>query len=103
MNRIEYLLTKLGEECVEVAQRCSKAACFGVDEMQPLQGYTNGERIMHELEDVRVILHMLQEEGVLPLASLDEERFAVKRAKVEKYMEYSRQRGALTDRPPAST
>lgn len=95
MTRTEYLLTKLAEECCEVAQRATKAQCFGISEIQPTQGYTNAERIMDELVDVRVIVLMLQEDGILPQADCSEETLARKRAKVERFMEYSRQCGTL--------
>lgn len=95
MNRVEYLLTSLAEECAETAQRASKALRFGVDEIQPGQGDTNAVRLMDELEDIRVIVELLREEGVLSLGPIDGERFARKRAKVEKYMAYARKCGTL--------
>src|SRR5690349_21047713 len=95
MNRVEYLLTSLAEECAETAQRASKALRFGVDEIQPGQGDTNAVRLMDELEDIRVIVELLREEGVLSLGPINEERFARKRAKVEKFMAYARKCGTL--------
>ena len=65
MNRSEYLLVKLNEECVEVAQRCDKALCFSLSEIQPGQLFSNSERIMHEYYDVLASMEMLIEEGIL--------------------------------------
>lgn len=97
MSYEEYLLTKLAEECCEVAQRATKAQCFGLAEVQPGQSLNNAERIMDELEDVRVIVEMLREQGALSFGPIDPERFAAKRAKVERYMQYSREQGCLRE------
>lgn len=95
MDRTTYLLVKLAEECCEAAQRATKAVTFGVDEVQPGQPLNNSERLMDELEDVRVIVEMLREEGALSLSPINEERFAAKRAKVERFMRYSQECGTL--------
>jgi hypothetical protein len=92
VTRREHLLTLLAEECAEVAQRASKALRFGVDEIQPGQGDSNAIRIMDELEDIRVIVELLREEGVLPVGAIDYERFERKRAKVEKYIAYAKEK-----------
>lgn len=66
MNATQYLLTKLAEEAVEVAQRALKAAQFGLDEVQPGQDQTNSDRLAGELNDMAAIRLMLDEEcGVL--------------------------------------
>lgn len=52
MTRDEHLLTILAEECAEVAQRCSKALRFGIDEVQPGQGLDNRRRIEKEFNDL---------------------------------------------------
>jgi len=97
MNRQEHLLTILGEECVEVAQRCSKALRFGISEVQPGQDLTNASRIVSELTDLLAVLEMLSDEGVLDLSSQDtRELTAQKKAKVERFLEYSRACGTLT-------
>lgn len=95
MTRTEYLLTSLAEECAEVAQRASKAMRFGIDEVQPGQPDDNARRIMDELEDIRVIVAMLQEEGALGMPFTDPDRFEAKRAKVEKFMRYAVECGTL--------
>lgn len=94
MNRIEHLLTNLGEECAEVAQRASKAARFGVMEVQPGQDMNNARRIMNEIEDMIGVVEMLQAEGVLPQP--DRGRINAKKDKVEKYLTYARACGTLS-------
>lgn len=59
MNRTEHLLWVLAEECAEVAQRASKAARFGLDEVQPGQALTNEERLWQEMCDLCAVGEML--------------------------------------------
>jgi len=94
MNRREHLLNILAEECTEVVGRVSKALRFGLDEVQPGQSLSNRQRIMVEVNDVYAILKMLNDEGVIDptpdMAAID-----VKVAKVERFLEYSRDCGTL--------
>lgn len=90
MNLTEYLFTKLGEECSEVRQRIDKALCFGLDECQPGQELTNRERINYELNDVLGVLAELEARGIFTFRP-DPAAQAEKRAKLEKYMRYSRE------------
>jgi NTP pyrophosphatase (non-canonical NTP hydrolase) len=98
MNRAEHLLTCLGEECAEVAQRVSKALRFGLAEVQPEQSLTNAERIAGELDDLFAVARILSEEGILPrdgpeCAGILE----AKRAKIERFMAISREQGVLDE------
>ena len=88
MNETEHLLTTLGEECAEVAQRASKAARFGMNEVQPGQTENNVRRIERELSDVMAVADML---GL----RVSEEEMDAKKAKVRKYMAYAREHGTL--------
>lgn len=98
MNRVEHLLTILGEEGVEVSQRCSKALRFGLEEVQPGQDLDNSERIRGEYIDLLAIMEMLVEEGhILPVHYIDRPAIDAKKAKVEKFLAYSRQQGTLHD------
>lgn len=96
MTRQEHLLTILGEECVEVAQRASKALRFGLTEVQPdlAQAYTNAERLMQEYAHLVAMIDMCQEEGLLPV--MPQSFVAAKKRNVEKYLGYSRECGTLT-------
>ena len=101
LNKQEYLLVKLAEECAEVAQQAAKALVFGVDEIQHDQPLTNAERIWQEFADLCAIVGMLQDEHVLPCGYTDKMRFREmveeKREKVGRYMTVSRERGCLEE------
>lgn len=93
MNRSEHLLSCIAEECAEVAQRISKALRFGLGEIQPGQLLTNAERISEELCDLNAVVWMAVNEGLIP--SFSDYGIALKREKVEKFMAYAKQQGAL--------
>jgi hypothetical protein len=93
MTRAQYLLGKLAEECAEVDQRASKAALFGIDEKQPGQPYNNKERLIDEIQDLRVIVNILINAGVLPIILDRRDRLDEKTAKVEAYYDYSVSQG----------
>lgn len=90
MNKIEYLLTVLTEECAEVAQRACKAARFGLSEIQPGQEEDNVRRLERELAD------LMATADLLGLRVREEDKVA-KIEKLKKFMEYSRQIGRLQD------
>jgi NTP pyrophosphatase (non-canonical NTP hydrolase) len=92
MNSAEHLLTKLMEECCEVAQEASKASIFGMDEVMPGQPLTNRERVLKELNDLWGVCEMLG------LQQVDRAAIEAKKAKVTKYMDYARSIGTLEDK-----
>ena len=55
MHEEQYLLTCLAEECGEVAQRCTKALRFGINEIQPGHEATNYARLWGELCDLQAV------------------------------------------------
>lgn len=91
MNETEYLLTVLSEECAEVVQRASKAARFGLSEIQPGQNDDNRRRLERELAD------LMATADLLGLRVRDEDK-AAKIEKLKKFMDYSREVGTLEDR-----
>lgn len=97
MNRSEHLLTCLSEECIEVAKDIHKALRFGLDDRNVMNptGPTNRERIIQELNDLEAVLRMCQSEGILPEQFRDEKAMESKRHKVEKFIEYAKDQGAL--------
>lgn len=99
MNRSEHLLTCLSEECVEVSKDIHKALRFGLDDRNVLDptGPTNRERIIQELNDLAAVLRMCQKEGILPEQFRDEDAMEAKRLKVEKFIQYAKEQGALQD------
>ena len=90
MNRTEHLLTILAEECGEVTQRVCKALRFGLADVQEDQYEDNLRRLEREAADVMTMFVMLG------IRVRDEDKVA-KRARVEKYLEYSRKVGTLKD------
>lgn len=95
MTKEQYLLLLLMEECTEVSQRASKAIRFGLNEVQKGQDYSNSYRIMHEMADLVAVYQMLAEEDVLPHVSSD--LIDVKKEKIEKYYQYSKELGEVAD------
>lgn len=96
MNRTEHLLFIAAEECAEVAQRLSKAARFGLTEIQPGQPLTNAERIVEEWTDLVGVMEMLVEQGAIevPTVKMITAR-EIKKTKVEKFLAYSVECGTL--------
>lgn len=94
MNKIEYLLVKLAEECAETSQRATKALTFGVDEIQEGQELTNAERIIYEFNDIMTIMIELNRLGVFK-EIVNEDMILSKKDKLQKYMIYSQEKGCL--------
>lgn len=97
MNKTEYLIVKLIEECVEVAQRGTKALTFGLDEIQEGQTLTNRQRLLEECIDLTAILEMCHDMGIMPNDVDFYTKIDAKKAKVKKYMEYSKKMGCLNE------
>jgi hypothetical protein len=96
LNEQEYLLTCLGEEGVEVAQRVTKALRFGLDEVQPGQDMNNRQRILYEWVDMIAVMDMLSTLGILDVGTMDfNEMIAAKKAKITKYLNYAKSVGAV--------
>ena len=95
MTRIDLLLVQLSEECAEVAVEVSKALRFGPSEVQKWQPLSNAERVARELSDLFAIVVMLQGDGVLPRNLADMDVLEAKKAKVERWMEFSKECGRL--------
>lgn len=87
MNRIDLLLTHLSEECVETALRACKAVRYGLDDIQPGQPLTNGERVAEELLGLITTVAILESEGVLlmPRGEAVERR---KKAKAKRILQH---------------
>ncbi len=94
MTRTENLLTILGEECAETAQRASKAIRFTLEEIQPNQDFTNAERIVYEFNDIYAVMELLQEEGIIG-TFIDRTAIELKKQKITKYLKYSQSLGAV--------
>lgn len=95
MNKIDYLVNVLVEECAEVAQRGTKILRFGHDEVQPEQSLDNTERLVGELNDLLAVVEMLQEEGLELKGLANPVALAKKKTRVEKFMKLSKAQGKL--------
>jgi hypothetical protein len=84
MTRQQYLLNKVAEENIEVAQRAIKAALFGIDQSQVGQPLTNRQRLTEEFNDLIAVMRML---GL----NTEPNEYAIARKieKVEKHMALS--------------
>ena len=109
MTRQEHLLTILGEECSELHQELCKALRFGVHEQRDLPT-DNSQRIFKEFNDLMAMVEMVNQSAVETsfadasvtlgergLMYIDENLIAEKKAKVEKYLLYSKECGTLDD------
>jgi len=92
MNRLQLLLTKLAEECSEVAQRALKAQQFGLEEIQAGTSVNNADRLNEELGDVTAIVEMLNDEFDLDFEP-DPILIKVKKDKVNEYAKYTAKLG----------
>ena len=61
MNHLQHYLTKLAEECSEVAQIALKTQQFGPGEVMPGQPLNNFERCHLELDDLWAMVEELNE------------------------------------------
>lgn len=95
MKRAEHLIACLAEECDEVGQRCMKALRFGLSEVQPGQPLTNAQRIVQEYYDLLAVVEMLDDEGLIEAPFPERHIREAKQAKVEKFMAYAAEQGAL--------
>ena len=97
MTRTEHLLWILAEECAEVAQRASKAARFGLAEVQPEQDLNNADRLRDELTDLLAVAEMLNDDELIGCYDYATGK-RQKREKVEKFLRYSAECGTLDKR-----
>jgi hypothetical protein len=95
INLAAYLLLLLIEECAEVIQRCCKAIRFGLMEKQKTPSGSsednNRVRMEGELTDLQAVVQMNQKVGNLEMWMPDSEGILKKKAKIIRYMKYSRE------------
>lgn len=97
MNKQEYLLVKLMEECAEVSKVCAKILRFGIDNGKPDSLVTNREELHRELVDIVAIVAILEEEGITTVGTLSEEQMLAPINRIYHYMNLSKELGTLTD------
>lgn len=92
MNKQEYLLTCLMEECAEVQKCAAKIQRFAATE--EYEGRSNADRLADEVVDLLAVLELVIEAGVVP------QKYATthinqKKDKVRRYMQESIRLGTL--------
>ena len=96
MNKQEYLLTCIAEECGELQHAIFKMLRFGTEDRHPDGGDTNVENFFKELTDLVAVIDLAEQEGVLPEVQTPEQGIQAKQEKVLEFMEYSEVQGTLT-------
>ncbi len=98
MNRKEYLLVCLSEEMGEVQQAIGKILRFGLDDSAPdiLNAEPNSQLLVKEIHDVLALIGMVEAElNLTPTFRQRDQMIEKKQEKVERFMDYSRDRGTL--------
>jgi len=93
MDKRQHLLIKLGEECNEIGKVVSKSLLFGLGNGHPDRRKSNKEDLCNELNDLFAVVEMLYE---FIEWRIDRGAVQLKKAKVERYLAYSRELG-ITD------
>ena len=95
MNKKEHLLTCLIEEAAEIQQAATKALRFGLSDGYPESKTTNAQDISHEINDLIAVVDMCREHGIITQPAEAKAMYDRKRLRVEQYMDYARDTGAL--------
>ncbi len=97
MNRTEHLLVILMEECSGVQKNASKALRFGLDDHAPDSPVTNAENLTREIGDLYAAIQMLFDDKNNIIEPPYNQDVNYKKIKVEKYLEYSKEKGTLKE------
>jgi hypothetical protein len=93
MNEDDYHLLCLAEELSELSKEIFKTLRFGMDDLHPRTGVSNREKMAEETHDVRTLLQLCVDRGLLP--PWDPTAEAIKAHKVHRYLEVSRNLGKV--------
>lgn len=101
MNREQWLLVSLSEECNELSKRVCKALRFGINEIQQGQNLNNRERIVSEFLDVLAVVSMLNVTDDLRkhdlYFDLDSSDITDRVLQREKWIKYAKSRGEINE------
>ena len=98
MTRQEHLLACLTEECAEVIKEVCKIQRFGPNDHHPdiEDSKLNVQRLKDEIVDLIGVVDMLQDEKFIDMDILGlEEQIEAKKARVEKYILYAKEKGTV--------
>lgn len=96
MNKFQYLLICLSEECAEVQKAISKALRFGLNDFKPGVYINNSDNLKDEVVDIYAIIELLEEKHGFKIIPY-RKQIESKKKKVKKYMEYSKKIGILKE------
>jgi len=103
VNRLQFLLVKLSEECNDVGKEAAKIIQFGLDSFDPADPLrlSNRRRLINELLDVLAVMEMLDTESGIGV-NIEQSRNAIdhKKRKVEKYYLRSQKMGHMDQKLP---
>lgn len=94
MNKTEHLLACLIEECAEIQKAATKALRFGLNDRY--KETTPAEDIAHECCDLIAVIELLEEAGLIEKTGTIQ-AIEQKKARISLYMDYSRERGTLSE------
>lgn len=97
MNKEQMLLTKVAEECSELSKECLKSIRFGVNNHKPGDVETNIDRIYEEFKDLMVAICYLETQTGRKLTKITDIETTQRIAKIDKYLQVSRDLGILKD------
>ena len=93
MNREQHLLSKVAEECSEIAQIAIKAQLFCFYSHYPDQPeITNLDHLIVEINDLLAVISMIDKD-IVDKIQFGNDKQKAKMLKVEKYLELSQERG----------
>ena len=94
MDAKQHLLSKIAEECNEIAQRCQKAMIFGLNDHHPKKEMNNEQEICKELDHLWANIELLAEIGFD--YTMSRARIEAKKHVILAFMEYSVERGCTS-------
>lgn len=116
MNLEQHLLIKFDEECSETAEqvldliailngflrqltlagkRTTKALRFTLEECEPGQRHSNGNRLCDEIKDIYAAVSMMEERGIIPRVILSEADLQIRKNRFQKYLIHSANNGTF--------
>jgi len=98
MNKVEYLLACLVEECSEVQKAAASAMRFGLDD-KGISEATAVKRLSRGCADLLAAVQTLSDERIIPLPRSRTLGASIEKSKAHilDSMEYARERGTLKE------